>query len=188
MCTSANIAPAIIGEPGPDMRLWSTGVAILLALVALSVTTAQDLERPANRNPAPAGAEPAVLETYRSLSLRPSHNGLFQAVVVDVVEDSERGVAAEWIVRVTDSGGIPVADARIDTNLWMPESGERSGAVLQTGSHRGDGEYAIRELDFPRAGWWNVALRISAGIGTDSLAFNVVLPAAPGVSPRGILR
>ena len=42
----------------------------------------------------------------------------------------------------------------------------------------GGGDYRIDNLIFPKAGWWNVALVIDGKRGTDSLAFNVVVPPA----------
>jgi hypothetical protein len=191
MSTAADLPATIatiVKGPVRTSGLRSIGAAILLAVVALGAASARDLERPTSRSAARTEGQPAALGTYRSLSLRPSHDGLFQAAVVDVVGDSHGGAGSAWTVSVTDSRGAPVGDARIDVILWMPEGGDRDGIVLRGGSHRGDGEYVVGGMAFPRGGWWNVALRISAGIGTDSLAFNLVLPAAPDLGSPGTVR
>jgi hypothetical protein len=74
-----------------------------------------------------------------------------------------------------------VAHARVNVEAWMPETGERS--PLHPAAHYvGNGNYRVDSLCFSRAGWWNVALVIDGRAGTDSVAFNVVLPPAARVT------
>ena len=136
-------------------QLW-----IPLAVLALTLTaTTWPLSRATN--------------TGRIVAARltnvPSHNRLYRASL-DVMGDSV------WIVRVESASGVPVRNARVAMDAWMPEE----ASVPQAATYRrietsSAGAYRVRPLALDQAGWWNVRVQISAAGRADSLAFNVIL-------------
>lgn len=122
-------------------------------------------------------AEAAPAETWLSLGTRTSHGGAFRAAVVRRDGPARPGAAQSWTLRVTDAEGAPLPGARITASAWMPEAGGREAMEARTAEALGGGRYRIDGLRLSAPGWWNVPVRITAGGRTDSLAFNLVLPA-----------
>jgi hypothetical protein len=116
-------------------------------------------------------ARPGVVTSF---GYRASHNRRYHAEVVSVtpliVGENQR-----WTVRLTRRDHRRLAGARIAADVWMPETGARS-PVRPTVSYAGGGRYVVDDVNLSRAGWWNVALVISGRAGTDSVAFNAILP------------
>jgi hypothetical protein len=147
-------------------------VALTVALVAAGIRAA---DPDATTLPATA-TEPRSMSAglVASLQRRNSHNGLYSAEVV-ATTPLVAGTAQSWTLRVTPRDLRADAPARLEVDVWMPETGERS-AVRPTVNYLGAGNYRLDGITLSRPGWWNVALVVSGAAGTDSVAFNVVLP------------
>jgi hypothetical protein len=117
-----------------------------------------------------------------SFDRRPSHNSRYSAEVV-AADPIAAGAMQSWTVHLAGRTERRVAHASVNVEAWMPETGERS-PVHPAAHYIGNGNYRVAGLCFSRAGWWNVALVIDGRAGTDSVAFNVVLPAAAQVTRR----
>lgn len=104
----------------------------------------------------------------------PSHNGTYRASLIPLRDSIELNRAVPWTVEVRTAAGALVSGAALELERWMPDEPrvrvERPRATVDP-----SGRYRIEGLRFDRRGWWNVRLRISAPVGTDSLAFNLVL-------------
>ena len=111
-----------------------------------------------------------------SLDRRLSHNGRYFAEAI-VDRPIAIGAPQPWTIRLTRRNHRQVAYARVSAELWKPEAGEHA-ALQRAARYIGQGEYRIEDLRLPSAGWWNVALVIDGLAGTDSVAFNVVLPSS----------
>jgi len=109
-----------------------------------------------------------------SLGRRASHAHRFNAEVV-AATPLGTGMHQSWTVQLTRRGHGRVSGARLTVRTWSPETGEVS-ALTPRVQYVGGGRYRVDDVYFPRAGWWNVALVVTAATGTDSVAFNVVLP------------
>jgi cytochrome c peroxidase len=154
---------------------WRMGA--LAAVTALGATAALiALLAP----PAPAWATtPAPVIT--DFADRPSHDGLFRAEVVAVSGPLAVGRRADWRVRVQAADGSAMVGAAVWAAVGHVEDDGPLRPVRVASSVRG-GEFVLRRVRPDRAGWWNVKLEIRSTLGTDSLAFNVVIPAGPGPS------
>ena len=151
--------------------LSSAVVAVLLAVSALSAARTWNLvDRARAESPAPA-ARPGLVTSFGN---RASHNRRYHAEVVSTSKPVV-GTQQRWTVRLARHDHRRLAGARVSAELWMPESGERS-PVRPTVSSLGGGRYAVDGVYLSRAGWWNLALVIDGSAGTDSVAFNTVVP------------
>jgi hypothetical protein len=147
-------------------------LAIALTASAVSAARAWRIATDARaESPASASARPGVVTSF---GYRHSHNGRYHAEVV-TAPPMTVGENQRWIVRLTLHDHHRLAAAHITTAVWMPETGARS-PVRPSVSYVGGGRYAIDGVNFSQPGWWNVALVIQGRAGTDSLAFNAVLP------------
>ena len=142
------------------------------------------------RAPAPTRGEAARAPTpalepdagiVLSLGRRASHGRRYQAEVVDRTPLGT-GVRQRWTVRLTRREHRRVSGARLAVRAWSPETGEVS-SVAPRARYVGGGRYRIDDVYFPHRGWWNVALVVDAAGGTDSVAFNVVMPTERGTPP-----
>jgi hypothetical protein len=115
-----------------------------------------------------------------SLDRRPSHNARYSAELV-AADPITAGAMQSWTIHLTGRTVRRVAHATVNLEAWMPETGERS-PLHPVAQYVGSGNYRVDGLCFPRVGWWNVALVIDGRAGTDSVAFNVVLPASAQVA------
>src|SRR5215207_5771721 len=169
---------------------------LLIGTVALVGTVATMLgTRLREADPSRAPAQPDATEIIASLGRRASHGHHYQAEVVGRTPLAT-GVRQSWTVRLTRRGHRRVSGARLTVRSWSPETGEISTTAPQA-RYVGGGRYRIDDIVFPHPGWWNVALVVDAASGTDSVAFNVVMPTtretrarahhrhlAPHASPR----
>ncbi len=163
--------PAPRSAPRPR---WLLG-GIALALVA-SATSWAALERRSAASPAIV-AESTTPGVVMSLGRRLSHNGRYFAEAV-VDRPIVTGLPQTWTFRLTRRNSRRVAHARVSAEAWMPETGEHA-ALHPAVRYIGRGEYRIDDLRLPSPGWWNLALVIDGLAGTDSVAFNVILPSSP---------
>jgi hypothetical protein len=148
---------------------------LLIGAGALIVTVSTMLGthlREANLSLAPAQADATGI--IASLGRRASHGHRFHAEVV-ATSPLATGVRQSWTVRLTRRGHRRVSGARLTVTSWSPETGEISPAAPRA-RYVGGGRYRIDDIVFPHPGWWNVAFVIDAATGTDSVAFNVVMP------------
>jgi hypothetical protein len=109
-----------------------------------------------------------------SFGYRASHAKRYHAEVVSAPSPAV-GETQRWIVRLTRHDHRRLAGAHVSADVWMPETGARA-PVRPTVSYVGGGRYAVDGVQLSQPGWWNVALVIAGRAGTDSVAFNAVLP------------
>jgi len=98
----------------------------------------------------------------------PSHNRLYRATL-DLTSDSV------WTLRLRSSSGVPISNAAVAMDAWMPEQGTVAHLTPLATEDSHAGSYRVRPVALGRQGWWNVSVRIAAAGRTDSLAFNVIL-------------
>lgn len=122
--------------------------------------------------PPPDAADAAGI--VASVGRRASHGGRYHAEVVSATPFAV-GVRQSWTVRLTRRGQRRVSGARLTVRQWAPETGEIS-PISPSVRDVGGGRYRVDDIYFPRPGWWNVALVIDGAAGTDSVAFNVIMP------------
>lgn len=161
----------------PLPRTWlalATAAAMLLSLAYASVPARRAYAAAMARAAAAASPDAALWRTITSFDYRRSHNGTYGAEVI-AAGDLPVRTRHSWTVLISDQLQRPVAGARVTVLAWMPE-GEVVSPVAAEARYMGEGRYRLNNLYFHRPGWWNVALVITAAYGTDSLAFNVVLP------------
>jgi hypothetical protein len=117
----------------------------------------------------PTASTPVV-----SVDSRTTHEGRYSIGAVDVAPPTV-GASHTWTIRLEDAAARPVEGAHLTAQGWMPETGEGS-PVAATARELGEGRYEVTDIVFSRPGWWNLALVIRGPAGTDSAAFNVILP------------
>src|SRR5689334_535505 len=140
-------------------RMW-----IPLAILSLTVTaTTWPRSRVATRRTS------AIMDRVVAAQVMdvPSHNGLYRASL-DLTGDSV------WVLRLRSASGVPVRNARVIMDAWMPEH-DSVGQSTLAADYAGGGAYRVRPVALDRQGWWNVRVQISASSRVDSLAFNVTL-------------
>lgn len=133
--------------------------------------------------PAPDAADAAGI--VASVGHRASHGGRYHAEIVSATPFAV-GVRQSWTVRLTRRGQRRVPGARLTVRHWAPETGEIS-PIAPSVRYVGDGRYHIDDIYFPHPGWWNVALVIDGAAGTDSVAFNVIMPAVARATGRVVV-
>ena len=150
-----------------ERRAWNAlpvlfaGVAMLCALRAASLLI----------NPAPREREFTIPEgVVTDFGRRLSHSHRYRAEVTAAAV--RVGEPQRWVIHLEQRNGRRVAHAKLQTRVWMPETGLES-AIRPTATYIGNGEYRLDDVRFTRPGWWNVALVVNAAAGIDSLAFNV---------------
>lgn len=136
-------------------RMW-----IPLVVLALTVT--------ATTWPRPRASTVLGRVVTARLSEIPSHNRLYVASL-DLTSDSA------WFVRLRSASGVPISNARLVMNAWMPEQERVAHFTTTATAHSSGGSYRLTPLALARPGWWNISVQISAAGRTDSLAFNVSL-------------
>jgi YtkA-like protein len=159
----------------PSWHAPSLSTSLLAVLLTASTLSFERAWRVASiaraESSASASVRPGVVTSF---GYRASHNGRYHAEVVSVPPLSV-GESQRWTIRLTRRNHRRLAAAHVTTNVWMPETGARS-LVRPRVSYLGGGRYAIDGVALSRPGWWNVALVIQGRAGTDSVAFNAVLP------------
>jgi hypothetical protein len=100
---------------------------------------------------------------------RPSHHGWFRAELRPPDGVSESPTIG--MVEIWRTGGEPVIGARVSARLWSPEDDQQAESRPRVTSSVG-GAYIVGPLEVGVPGWLNLALEISDGAITDSLAFN----------------
>jgi hypothetical protein len=162
--------------PGADGRRVVAMRPVLVGAVALLATLAP-MRWAHSRAARPTTADAA--EMVVSLGRRASHGHRYHAAVV-ATTPLAIGVRQRWTVQLTRRGHRRVVGARLTARSWSPATGEIAPIAPRV-RYVGRGRYLLDDVYFPRPGWWNVALVIDAAgggaAGTDSVAFNVILPA-----------
>ncbi len=155
-------------------RGWSAALSIVLVSSASAFLSA--IER------APAAAVDSVTASpvdvrvagvVTSFTTRHSHNRRYSAEVVSA-SPIALGAQQSWTIHLARHARR-VSRAAVSAEAWMPETGERA-PTRPSVRYVGNGDYRLDGLVLDRAGWWNVALVIDARYGTDSLAFNLIVP------------
>ena len=186
MLTHTRELPTFVARAG-TARCAVGSRHLLIGAVVLIVTVAtMPGIRLRKADPSLAPAQPNATEIVASLGRRASHGHHYHAEVVGATPLAT-GVRQSWTVRLTRHGHRRVSGARLTVRSWSPETGEISAAAPRA-RYVGGGRYRIDDIVFPHPGWWNVALVIDAAIGTDSVAFNVVMPGAASMEPKDTAR
>jgi hypothetical protein len=164
----------------PPVMLQAIVAALLIGGTAyVSSSSDATVPRSETRRLSPIDVGTGVLASF---GRRPSHNSRYSAEVV-AADPITAGVVQSWIIHLEGRTERRVAHAGVNVEAWMPETGERS-PVRPTAHYVGSGNYRVDDLCFSRAGWWNVALVVDGRAGTDSVAFNVVLPGDTDAAAR----
>ena len=171
--------PTLTSPAGTERRpaRLITWLAVTLVVAALA-GTAWSWHRE-DGTMAAAIPAPDVAGIVASVGRRPSHGGRYHAEVVSASPFAV-GVRQSWTVRLARRDERRASLARLTIRPWSPETGEDS-PISASARAVGGGRYRIDDIYFPHPGWWNVALVIDGAAGTDSVAFNVILPAVRDV-------
>lgn len=78
-------------------------------------------------------------------------------------------------IAVADSTGCPVEGAEIVVGGGMPAHGHGLPTRPRVTRSLGNGEYLVEGLRFNMGGWWELKLHVDAGMGRDSVTFNLDL-------------
>lgn len=177
MRSARAVVSAPPGSPAAPVRRARVNRALAATVVvAVLAWTAWPWHREAGARAA-ASPAPDAAAIVASVGRRASHGGRYHAEVVSATPFAV-GVRQSWTMRLTRRGQRRVSGARLTVRPWAPESGEIS-PISPSVRYVGGGRYRVDDIYFPRPGWWNVALVIDGAAGTDSVAFNVVMPAPP---------
>ena len=150
-------------ESGLTLSAAMAGVLVVL------VAFAKASEPPA------AEAWPRAVTSFGPIT---SHNGAIRGEVLEApAAISGTGSGSRWIVRLETSSGRRLENAGVQTASIMPAL-DRPDAQRASAKYIGEGKYEIAAVGFDEPGWWNLGLVIRDGASTDSLAFNVIIPAS----------
>jgi hypothetical protein len=142
---------------------WLYALAVVvLALVAYGAHLAMPVVAPVQ----------AALDLSRS---RATANKLYVAAIEPEAPEIKQGELHSWIVTVKTADGKPVDDAQIKIDGGMPDHNHGLPTSPQVTEHLSDGRYRIDGVKFSMTGWWELRFDISAGAGTDTVTFNLVL-------------
>lgn len=114
---------------------------------------------------------------------RVSHHGLYVAEVVATGGPVGLGRSGDWTVRVRGADGDVVDGADVTAAARYYGDQEESRVIDVTPMPRAD-EVRLVRVRTDRAGWWSVKLTIRSRLGTDSLAFNLVIDDTPAPPRR----
>ncbi len=112
--------------------------------------------------PDPASAQPTTLGRYRI-----SYAAALDPITINRIH--------AWVVRITDAGGAPVANADIQISGGMPAHDHGLPTAPQATAYLGDGRYLIEGMRFHMGGAWELVLTVRAAQGTDSLSLSLDL-------------
>lgn len=99
------------------------------------------------------------------------------AYTASIIPDGELVVRKLQTVRiaVADSIGFPIEEASIAVDGGMPAHGHGLPTQPRVTRALGNGEYLVEGLRFNMGGWWELKLHVDAGLGQDSITFNLDL-------------
>jgi hypothetical protein len=157
--------------PAPRAR-WTIDIAATMVVMGVAVAVASLVTSPADGASARTGH--ATTPAFSRLSEIPSHNGVYRASLVPSSDLPGRSRLTTWTVKVETAAGMPVEDATLALESWMPEDDRVPARHPRVTGYVGDGRYQVAGLRFDRRGWWNVRLQIARPGVTDSLAFNLM--------------
>lgn len=154
----------------PRWKIQISALATVVSVAAMLVSLMASAGESAAANP--SRETPLV---FPRLSNIPSHNGLYRASLIPQAADAYDATGSRsWVLDVERANGIPVEDATLTLETWMPDDDRTPATRPRVTGYLGDGRYRVEGVRIDGPGWWNVRLAISASTGTDSLAFNVV--------------
>ena len=167
----AGVSPVLRGSPH-TRRLWLASFIVFVTALSTAALlwVARSSSADASANTASLDAPIGVV---RSFAQRRTHNSRYSVEVI-AASPVAVGLPATWTVHIARRVDR-VAHASVQAQVWMPETAERSPARTRI-QYVGGGNYRVENVLFARAGWWNVALVIAGRSGTDSVAFNVIIP------------
>jgi YtkA-like len=143
--------------------VYTMWIPLLVVAITIAATTA----------PRPRGAESSSGAVVNRITVArvtdiPSHNRLYRASL-DLTSSSG------WILRLRSASGMPIRNAAVAIDAWMPEQEGLAHVTPTTTEYLGGGMYRVTPVALEQRGWWNISVRISAAGRTDSLGFNVIL-------------
>ena len=143
------------------------GFGLIIAAAAF-VAISHDTRSGSYSIGAPAGAVINIGE-------RASHNRRYVAKIINA-PDIRPGTPQTWMLHVRGRNHRRIAAATIVGRVSMPETGEVAPGRLRA-RYVGHGNYELAGIAFSRPGCWNIVLVVDGVAGTDSVVFNVILPA-----------
>jgi hypothetical protein len=184
MFTHSVHCPVVVASPESRgsrhaNHLW---LAISVAFVAVLFTAAYFSATRARHDASASSSSPdASIGVVTSFGMRRTHNGRYSAEIISA-SPIAIGLGETWTVHISRRSHL-VSHASVKAHVWMPESDEHSPAASKI-RYVGDGNYRIDNVLLTRAGWWNIALVIDGNRGTDSVAFNVIIPSPSPSQPE----
>lgn len=82
----------------------------------------------------------------------------------------------DWTLHLETPSGEPVAGATIGIDGGMPEHSHGLPTEPKVTHELGDGKYLVEGVRFQMAGWWQLALNVSAGDDNDIVTFDLIVP------------
>jgi hypothetical protein len=117
--------------------------------------------------------------TGLNLSLdRPTDHQKYLMKLHSLVEPIAINKMHAWEIYLRTPSGKPVLGASISVGGGMPQHGHGFPTQPRVTKELGDGRYVIEGMKFSMSGWWEIKLKVVAGLGTDEITFNTV------ISPR----
>ena len=104
-----------------------------------------------------------------------SEQGDYQISYVPEVSPVTINQIQMWTLRVTESNGKPVEDAKITVDGGMPQHGHGLPTVPQVTNYLDNGLYQVEGMKFHMSGWWIVKFKIVRNGTTDNVTFNLML-------------
>ena len=114
---------------------------------------------------------PADLDMSRT---RTSANGQFVATVEPQGEIAVSQPLA-WTVTVSMADGSSVSADQVSVDGWMPNHAHGLPSAPRVTKDLGGGKFAVEELVFSMAGWWEVNVHVDSAGGADTATFNLTL-------------
>jgi len=155
---------------------WTLDISIMMAVMgfAAASVTATAGDGASAHTAHTAHTAGATTVAFSRLSAIPSHNGIYRASLVPLQKRGRTSEARTWTVELQTATGLPVENATLALESWMPDDDGVPTTRPRVTGYLGQGRYRVDGLGFTGHGWWNVRLQIEASVGNDSLAFNLV--------------
>lgn len=114
---------------------------------------------------------------------RPTEHAMYIVTMKPLVPTPPINQIHAWEIGITDSAGVPIADAKVAFSGGMPQ--HRHGYPTQPAvtAYLGEGRYRLGGVKFSMSGWWEMKLNVQSARGSDIVVFNTVV--SPSATAAG---
>jgi cytochrome c peroxidase len=107
---------------------------------------------------------------------RSKSGGWFELTFVPLTVDQTIPLAQaqDWLLKIRDRSGLPLAQARVLIRGGMPQHGHSFATEPQV-SERSPGEYLVSGLEFQMPGWWAIEIEVRRGTRQGQVRFDLLL-------------